>query len=122
DFFGVQVGGRGPHGAVDGVLGVGESRQFHPAGGHECGGEGVAGQASGAAHALQVGGHAAGHGGEHDRRQVADVDAHFQGGGGHEHVGCVGGRVRGLELVFVIEPLAGGQQAGVFTGDDAARV
>ncbi len=54
---------------------------------------------------------------QHHRRQVADVDTQFQGGGARQHV-RVGVPAAVPELLFDLLPLGTGQHAGVLTGDD----
>ena len=69
--------------------------------------------------ALDVVGRFGRHAGEHHGREVADVDAHFEGGGGGNDVGGVGG-VAGLECGFEVFAFGSAEHAGVFAGDGAA--
>src|SRR5699024_5952393 len=85
--LGGQIGAGGPDGAVQQVQRVVEDACGAAAAGHEGHVQRVAALPSGAADALQVAGDGAGHGGEQHGGEVADVDAHLQGGGGHEDVG-----------------------------------
>ena len=84
----------------------------------EGGDEGVAGGAAGAAGADVVGRFGR-HAGEHHGREVADVDAHFEGGGGGDDVGGIGG-VAGLECGFEVFAFGSAEHAGVFAGDGTA--
>src|SRR5699024_460055 len=90
--------------------------------GHEGDVQGVAGLAAGAAHALEVAGDGAGHGGEQHRGEVADVDAHLEGGRGDQDVRGAGPLLAVLEGGLVLEPVLCGGQRGVLSGDYAAHV
>src|SRR5699024_2578241 len=61
-------------------------------------------------------------GGEQHGGEVADVDAHLEGGGGDEDVRGAGRLGAVLEARLVVEAVLGGQQGGVLAGDDAAHV
>ena len=122
DLLGAQVRGGWGDGAVDEGERVAEAGQELAAALDEGQVQRVAGEAAGAADALDVVADGAGQGGEHHRGQVADVDAHLQRRGGHQHVGRGGVVGAGLEGVLVLEALGGVQEAGVFAGDDAPHL
>ena len=82
---------------------------------------GIAVAAASPADALQVVGRLRRHGGKQHGGEIADVDAHLQGGGGREQVGITA-VFAADELGF--EPLAIGplQQTGVLAGHDAVHL
>ena len=82
--------------------------------------QGIAIAAAGAADALQVVGRLRRHGGEQHGGEIADVDAHLQGGGGREQV-RVAAVLTADELGFQSLAIAAFQQAGVFAGHDAVH-
>src|SRR5699024_4924881 len=86
DLLGGAVGAGGADGAGEEVEGVGVEPGGAGAAGDEGDVQGVAGLASGAAHALEVAGDGLRDGGEKHGGEVADVDAHLEGGGGDEDV------------------------------------
>ena len=83
--------------------------------------QGVAVAAASPADALQVVGRLRRNGGKQHGGEIADVDAHLQGGGGREQVG-IAAVFTADELGF--EPLAIGplQQTGVLAGHDAVHL
>ncbi len=123
DLLGGEKRHRGVDRTGDGAQRLLQRGQGHAPAADEGHDEGVAGQSPGAADALDVAGHRARQGGEHDGGQVADVDAHLQGRGGHQHVGGVRNiSVGGLELLLGAQAHLLVQQAGVFPGDHGAGV
>ena len=124
DFLGAEEDGGGLNIAGDDAEGVVEFGEVGAASADVGEEEGVAVGAAGAADALLVAGDAVGEGAEDDGGEVADVDAHFEGGGGNEDVG--GGGVAGgadaFEAVFDAGAFCGFEEAGVFAGDDALGV
>ena len=122
DLLGGEVGAGGADGAVEEVEGVVVEPGGAAAAGDEGDVQGVAGLAPGAAHALEVAGDGLRDGGEQHGGEVADVDAHLEGGGGDEDVRGAGRLGAVLEARLVGEAVLGGQQGGVLAGDDAAHV
>ena len=87
DLGGVQVAVGWPHVPGQHRLGVGQVVEAVGVGGDEGGHQRVAAGAARAPHPLDVARRSAGHRGEHHQAEVADVDAHLQGGRGSQHVG-----------------------------------
>jgi hypothetical protein len=79
--------------------------------------QGIAIASAGPADALQVVGGLWRHRAEQHSGEIADVDAHLQGGGGREQVGVA---ARAVVDELVLKPLAvfAGEQTGVLAGDD----
>jgi len=117
-----EVRGGGPYLPVDDGQRVADARQVLAPAGDEGEVEGVSGEASGPADALDVGGDGAGQRGEHHGGQVADVDAHLEGGRGDKHVRRLGVGVSALESRLVAEAGLVVQEAGVLARDDAPHV
>jgi len=89
--------------------------------GDQCPHQGIAITAAGAADALQVVGRLRWHRCQQHRGEIADVDAHLQGGGGRQQIGIAAvlpADELGLET-FAIGPW---QQARVFTGHDPVHL
>jgi hypothetical protein len=119
DLDGIEVAAGGDDVAGDHQLGIVQEVQRPRVTLGEGGDEGVTGLASGPADALHVVRLGRWNGGEHDRREVADVDAHLQGRRGGEDVGCVGAPAV-LEAGLDPLPTLAGEHPGVLGGDDSA--
>ena len=122
DLLGPQVGRRRRDGSVEEPVGGVEDRQLAAPAGHVGQGERRAAAAARAADPLHVGGDRGRQGAEHDGGQVPDVDAHLQGGGGHQDIGVARRLLGALEPVLDPGALVGGEQRGVLVGVDAARM
>ncbi len=119
---GVDERRRRPHGAVDHRQRIAHARELVAAPGHGGDRQRVAGEASGAADALQVRRDRAGQPREHHGRQVTDVDAHLERRRRDEHVrrrcGSSDDALKPFSYsrrIFVVE------QARVLAGDDASH-
>ncbi len=102
---------------VDDRVGIVEQHEVAgapPGQGHH---QGVAGGAARAAGALHVARRIGGDPGHTNHREVADVDAQFQGAGGGEHVRCSPGATA-FELALQILPLLPVEHAGVLGGGE----
>ena len=122
DLLGPQVGRRRCDGAVEEPVGVVEDRQLVALAGHVGQGERRPAAAARPADPLHVGGDRGRQGAEHDGGQVPDVDAHLQGGGGHQDIGVARRLLGALEPVLDPGALVGGEQRGVLVGVDAAHM
>src|SRR5699024_5409348 len=109
DLLGGEIDAGGADGAVQQVERVVVEPGGAAAAGHEGDVQGVAGLSARAAHALEVAGDGARDGGEQHGGEVADVDAHLEGGGGDQDVRGAGLLVAVLGARLVGEAVLGGQ-------------
>ena len=122
DLFGAEVRRGRADPAVDDGQRVLQARQLLTAAGDKGKVERISGEPTGPADSLQVRGHRLGQRSQEHRGQVADVDAHFQGGRGDQHVRRTRVGLALLETVLVLQPSDVVEQAGVLPGDDPAHV